>query len=433
MQPSQPTQSLQPINAARPTFSDKVQNKIQPIVNFNHPTEEQGLIFDHQEGVKIREYLLAIYQLVGGATNILAISRVSGGRVILFLASKELVEKFQQDHGGFHFRESFIKTRRLKAPATKLIISNVSPTIPNSVLETALRENFKLNLVSPISLLRVSPKDDLFPHVVSSRRQVYIHSADNKSTFPNSFLLPFAERTYRIYLNADSLTCFKCTSRGHKAEDCPEIVDEEFEDEYVPSDNQPPERNFSLVDYPSITSNLAPPLTPTSPVTQSQIIPPSNRRGPSTLDSSSVHSQEDGKASDFNHTEPGKSSQIKLVQMKNNQSSQPAKRQKIDGPHPPLILSSDEIARINEKFESILTHKPNACSFSAKEFISFLPATRNSLNKLDFAKSLTPDLSSLLFILDEVKPLVSTGVKRTITALIKTINGQPAAVSSDTE
>lgn len=439
MQPSQPSMSSQPNNISRPTFADKLQKKIQPLTNFDHPTEEQGLIFDHQEGAKIREYLLAIYQLVGGASNILAASRVSGGRVIIFLATKDLVDNFQQNYGGFNFCNTFIKTRKLKAPATKLIISNVSPTIPNTVLEKKLKD-FKLNLVSPISLLRVNPKDDLFPHVISSRRQVYIHSTDNKPTFPSSFLLPFAERTYRIYLNADSMTCFKCSSRGHKAEDCPQVMDEESEDEYEITDDKISDKNRSLVDYPPLPSILEKPLNPVSMdinFTQLPNISESNKRGPSTLNSSGSNTMENEPVSGIQPSKLESTPPIKLVQMKNSQSNHLAKRQKTtDTPRPPLILTPEEIAKINQKFESILTNKPIDCHLSAKDFITFLPASRNSPNKLDFAKSLTSDLPSLLFILDEVKPLVSSGAKKTITALAKAIRGQDAATSpnhSDTE
>lgn len=77
-----------------PTFTEKTKKKITTLTSFSHPSEEQGLIFDHIDGLKIRDYLLVIYKLVGGAENIIAASEVSGGKVIVFLSSREIVEKF---------------------------------------------------------------------------------------------------------------------------------------------------------------------------------------------------------------------------------------------------------------------------------------------------------------------------------------------------
>ncbi len=214
----------------KPTFAEKTKKKIQPIHNFNHPTEEQGLIFKHVEGATIREYLLIIYKMVGGARNIVAASRVSGGKVILFLASKDLVDKFQEDHGGFTFGSTYITTRKLQAPAVKIILSNVSPIIPNSVIEEQLVNTFKLKLISPISILRINPNDDLFAHIICWRRQVYAHHSTNPTHIPATFEINYANRSYRIFLTTDNLVCFKCGTKGHKAETCPHVTEEEFED-----------------------------------------------------------------------------------------------------------------------------------------------------------------------------------------------------------
>lgn len=388
MQPTTP-------NPSKPTFAEKLANKIQPLTNFEHPTEEQGLIFNHLEGTKIREYLVAIYQLVGGAANIIAASRVSGGRVIIFLAKKELVDSFQQNYGGFQLCNTFIKTRKLKAPAVKLIISNVSPLIPNTAIEKALQENLNLKLVSPVSLLRVSPRDDLFPHVVCWRRQVYVNSADDNFTFPSSFTLNYADRSYRIFLNSDSLTCFKCSSKGHKAEDCTRMVDEEFEDSFANITNvQQPERpqeNDLLSEYPpliQIQEKTSP--TPAAGKTQTQPpkVPQQAKRGSSTLASSSSTDTEIAPTATQKSSIP---QQIKLVQMKTDQNANQTKRFKTsETTRPPLILSTDEIAKINMKFDSIQLTKPIDCQITAKEFIEFLPAIRSSTNKLEIAKNLTP-------------------------------------------
>lgn len=211
------------------TYADRTKKRITPITIINNPTDEQGLIFNHVGENKIRDYLIAISQLVGGPQNIVAASRVSGGKVIVFLSSKELVQTFQEQHGGFKLDTAFIPTKKLKAPATKLVISNVSPTIPNAALEDILVNTLHLKLVSPISFLRVSPNDDVFSHVISWRRQVYLSPNADCSQIPPTVEITHASRTYRIFFSSDSLACFKCGIKGHKAEDCTQIFDEEIE------------------------------------------------------------------------------------------------------------------------------------------------------------------------------------------------------------
>lgn len=103
------------------TFVEKVKRvKISPINTFNHPSEEQGIIFDHINCCRVREYLLALDSSFDGPKNILAVSRVNGGRIIIFLATKEIMDKFQSEHGGFTLCNDFVKTRKLKTPAIKL-------------------------------------------------------------------------------------------------------------------------------------------------------------------------------------------------------------------------------------------------------------------------------------------------------------------------
>lgn len=443
MQPLQPSPSTQ-----HSTFAEKVRPKIRPLTTFSHPSEDQGFIFDSQKGTKVNDYLRAFYKLVGDGDpkNIKAAYRVSGEKIIVFLATKEQLENIQQAHGGFLFNNTFIKTRKLKSPAAKLIISNVSAIIPNELLEKTLRENFNLKLVSPIALLRGSPTDELFSHVVSSRRQVYIHSTDNKPSYPSSFLLPYGDRNYRIYLHSDEMTCFKCSSRGHKAEDCTIVLDDELESDQISPNSLPSDLQLvSPTDFPSLPlAKVQPIVTKSAEMPTSKPISPTpavqqNKRTSSVLNSTAGSIKEDELTDSSQPPTPASTNTtIKLVQMQSSQVEQSHKRHKTDTPRPPrppLIFTADEVSKISEKFDSIMASKPAMINFTAKQFMEFLPATRNTANKLALAKELSPDLSHLLFILDEIKPLVTQGAKVTITALIKVIHGQAGNSSghSDTE
>lgn len=134
----------------------------------------------------VRNYLLGLVDLVHGPKNPLATSRVLGRTTL---------------------RDTFIHARKLQS-TTKIIFSYVSPTIPNEILRNAL--------VSNISILRFSPNDDLFGHLISWRRQVYC----KLKGLPSSFLLQFNDKLHRILVTFDELTRCKCQKRGHKAEEC---------------------------------------------------------------------------------------------------------------------------------------------------------------------------------------------------------------------
>lgn len=193
--------------------------KIEPLTSFTFPTSEQGIIFPYVADSKIRDYLVATAEILGDPKYIIAASRISKNRVSVFLNSSEMVDNFLSRPNGIKIRNEVIRGRHLKNKPKKLILSNVSPTIPNSTLERYLTEELKLKLTSKISLLRVNPADDIFGHVISYRRQVYVAEAV-EDELPGSFLLTDNESTHRIFITYDELTCFKCKSRKHKAEDC---------------------------------------------------------------------------------------------------------------------------------------------------------------------------------------------------------------------
>ena len=221
------TSSTQPhltqINKDRqsgPSYAKITKSKVTPLLDFNFPSAEQGIIFPYISDAKIYDYLVAVNSILNSPKQIIAASRISNLRVAIFLAKESLVDVIIEAPKGLIIDGKEIRGRRMKNKPTKLILSNVSPTISNSVLEKFLTNELKLNLASKISLLRVNPQDELFGHVISYRRQVYINDL-NPTHLPSSFLFQDNDTSHRIFLTGDESTCFKCHSRSHKAEDCP--------------------------------------------------------------------------------------------------------------------------------------------------------------------------------------------------------------------
>lgn len=84
--------------------------------------------------------MLALEDLVKGPENIIAAARVSN-RIVIFPRNKELVEEFLVSHGGITIDSQFIKGRKYDT-TNKIILSNVSPIIPNSTLKQHLKKEF---------------------------------------------------------------------------------------------------------------------------------------------------------------------------------------------------------------------------------------------------------------------------------------------------
>lgn len=418
------------------TYAESTKKKITPLTSFDAPTEEQGIIFNHVDGTKICEYLMAIYELVGGAQNILAASRVSGGKVIIFLASKEIVAKFQLEYSGFDLNGAFVKTRKLKTPAYKIVLSNVSPTIPNSVLEEHLKTNLGLRLVSPMSILRVSPSHEIFSHVVSWRRQVYVHSETDPSKIPVTIQLEYSERIYRIFINTDEFICFKCGTKGHKADACTHMGDdEETEDVFSNKTvSQISATSSPISDFPPL---FQPPIVPS----QSNLNPnepnPSQpdhkthatKRGPSTIASTASTEAENQPLASL----PAYA--YEKVTAKKDRKRR--KKAKIDNTADaekycnPLKLTTEEKDIITEAVNHTKATKHHDCDIDAEGLIQFLSTLRGTDHKLEHAKTYTQQLPHLHFILDEIKPKMESGTKRTITAFLKCLRNEYTSSSSD--
>ena len=247
------------------TYAETAKKRISPITTIENPTDEQGIIFNHTGEHTIRDYLLALSELVGGPKNIIAASRVSGSKIIVFLKTKELVHEFQSNKGGFQLGQLFFPTKKLKPPTTKLLMSNVSPTIPNDLLEDILVNTLKLKLLSPMTYLRVNPNDEIFGHIISWRRQVYISSKFDSTKIPPTIEITHNSRTYRIFFSADNLACFKCGNQGHKAEDCPQIGDQNTNvnllDLQSPTPSPSNIGDSSIKDFPPINPKRSAPST----------------------------------------------------------------------------------------------------------------------------------------------------------------------------
>ncbi|CAH1099727.1 unnamed protein product [Psylliodes chrysocephalus] len=184
------------------------------LTQHHYPTKEQAIIFPAIDNTKIQEYLVPLGAIIE-PKNILFSSRLSNNRVCMYLASKDIVEKFINDHRGvIIINNETIQARKLITPSTRLVLSNVCPTIPHTVLTEQL-EKMGLKLHSPMTFLRIGASLPEFSHIFSFRRQIFINPPEG--SIPESFVVDYENTTYRIFLSQDSLVCYSCKQEGHTA------------------------------------------------------------------------------------------------------------------------------------------------------------------------------------------------------------------------
>lgn len=186
------------------------------------PSKEQAIIFPAIEETKLQDYLIPLGTIIE-PKNILFSSRLSNQRICMYLKNKEIVDKFMNNHGTIEVGGQSLRARRLITPAERLVLSNVSPSIPHQVLKDEL-QNLKLNLVSPITFLKINSHLPEYSHILSFRRQVFISS--HTISLPESIVITYEDTPYRIFLSQDMI-CYNCKKHGHIASKCTENLSSE--------------------------------------------------------------------------------------------------------------------------------------------------------------------------------------------------------------
>ncbi|KAL3267970.1 hypothetical protein HHI36_007106 [Cryptolaemus montrouzieri] len=147
---------------------------------------------------------------------------MTNNRVCVYLANKNLVDRFMSDYGEITVNGEILKARKLISPADRIILSNVCPTIPHEILIDKL-----LNLE--------------FNHILSFRRQIFVNP-DNIE-IPESLVINYDNISYRIFLTRDGMNCFICKTSGHLAANCPSISENDKETD--PDDNLSQDTNLT--------------------------------------------------------------------------------------------------------------------------------------------------------------------------------------------
>lgn len=205
----------------------------------SYPKKDQAIIFTALDNSKLKDYLFAVGDIVTPKA-IVAASRISRNRICIYLDSKATADNFIEKSGGIKINDQFIPAKKLINPTRKIIISNIHPSVPDTIISELLEEN-DLKLASTIKTLHVRLDDtDLYNHVSTFRRFVYVYDYDNFK-MPESIRASFEGEFFRIFLTDDSLRCYLCKQNGHIASTCDYNFDNQNMN--VDDDEEPEEQN----------------------------------------------------------------------------------------------------------------------------------------------------------------------------------------------
>ena len=159
------------------------------------PSKEQAIVIDATDKVTIKEYINKVASIIS-ASNIRFVSRISNNRICMFLASKEIADNLTKTHKDITINDIVLNIRPLISNHKRIIISNVCPIIPHEVIEIELAKR-NIKATSKISFLRAGMNDPGFSHIMSFRRQVYIHH-DDTNKLPEAIPIQYDDTTYWI-------------------------------------------------------------------------------------------------------------------------------------------------------------------------------------------------------------------------------------------
>ena len=186
------------------------------------PSRAQGLIMDAKAGLALRDYTVAVGNIVD-PKNVIYASKISNGRICIYVKEKEIAENLTNKYKALEVsvNKESVALRPLVSKQQRIIISNVAPPIPHHILVDQF-SSYGIKC-STITTLRAGIVEEGYEHVLSARRQTFIDKEDvNK--LPDHFKITYEHITYYVYPSTDTLECYECQQEGHIRKDCPSLA-----------------------------------------------------------------------------------------------------------------------------------------------------------------------------------------------------------------
>ncbi|KAG5889041.1 hypothetical protein JTB14_009446 [Gonioctena quinquepunctata] len=214
------TTNHQTPTAAGPSSSYVSVAKSLPKPTF--PKKNQAIVLHAEDNLKLFDYVKAIGDIIG-SKHITFASKISNNRICIYLSCPNDVDELLKTNPTINIKNLTLSIRRLISPTKRILISNISPSIPHDLAENAIK-SLNLQLASPISFLRAGIPGDEYNHILSFRRQVFVFPPHDNFELQTSLLVTYEGTEHRIFLSTDRMECFVCRQSGHIANNCPNQI-----------------------------------------------------------------------------------------------------------------------------------------------------------------------------------------------------------------
>lgn len=130
-------QDTKNVSNQRPASSSTLFSNI--VKTTKYPKKDQAIVFPAIDGITVKDIVYEMAEKID-PQNIRFASRMSNNHSDAFIT----------DFSGVNIGDTFVTARKLITPAKRIILSNVSPCIPDFVIEDAFKA-INLKTVTPIT------------------------------------------------------------------------------------------------------------------------------------------------------------------------------------------------------------------------------------------------------------------------------------------
>ncbi|KAJ4429321.1 hypothetical protein ANN_26325 [Periplaneta americana] len=351
------------------------------------PSRDQAIIIESSDNITIKDYVLAVAKFTD-PSNIRFISRISNGRISIYLASKKNVEELTTKYQRIMINNESLQLRPFLTKYKRVILSNVCPVIPHSLIEESLLQ-FDVKPTSPIEYIKAGISTPGFSHILSFRHQMYVQP-DDFEKLPESMLISPTELARRNSLYQKGLELPEINTNSH---------------------TQPELEFLNTEEFPPLPNRL-------SPNSNKQ----KNVKRAVTSSDSTIQFSDDSE--ELLNNIPNEDATIPILTQK-EKSKPPKKKAK--------TLNSPSIDQSLLSIRTVVESSPNDYVLNFLQLKSFYENSEGTTDTLDVAKSHTHDIEGLIDTLHKLYPhFKSQNMKNKTTRILTKLTSHSNAPEHDT-